>query len=201
MRTRALKPAAEPPISRSSPPDLAEVPKDVRERIEAVQEKSGFVPNVFLALARRPDEFRAFFAYHDALMEKPGGLSKAEREMVVVATSGVNKCQYCVIAHGAILRIRAKNPLIADQIAVNHRKADLAPRQKAMLDFAVKVAERSHAIDDADYEELKSHGFTDDDAWDIAAIAAMFAMSNRLANAFSIRPNDEFYVMGRESRS
>jgi uncharacterized peroxidase-related enzyme len=191
----------EPPISRFPPPDLAGLPADIRERIEAVQVKSGFVPNVFIALARRPDEFRAFFAYHDALMEKPGGLSKAEREMVVVATSGVNKCQYCVVAHGAILRIRAKNPLIADQIAVNYCKADLAPRHKAMLDFAVKIAERSHAIDDADYEELKSHGFTDDDAWDIAAIAAMFAMSNRLANAFSIRPNDEFYLMGRESRS
>jgi uncharacterized peroxidase-related enzyme len=192
---------AELPISRFPPPDLAALPADILERIEAVQVKSGFVPNVFIALARRPDEFRAFFAYHDALMEKPGGLSKAEREMVVVATSGVNKCQYCVVAHGAILRIRAKNPLIADQIAVNYCKADLAPRHKAMLDFAVKIAERSHAIDDADYEELKSHGFTDDDAWDIAAIAAMFAMSNRLANAFSIRPNDEFYLMGRESRS
>ena len=190
-----------PPISRFPPPDLADLPQDIRERIAAVQEKSGFVPNVFLALARRPDEFRAFFAYHDALMEKPGALSKAEREMIVVATSGVNQCQYCVVAHGAILRIRAKNPLIADQVAINHRKADLEPRQKAMLDFAVKVAERSHAIDDKDYEELKSHGFSDDDAWDIAAIAAMFAMSNRLANAFSIRPNDEFYVMGRESRS
>jgi uncharacterized peroxidase-related enzyme len=187
----------EQPISRFPPPDLAGLPADIRERIEAVQEKSGFVPNVFLALARRPDEFRAFFAYHDALMEKPGGLSKAEREMIVVATSGVNQCQYCVVAHGAILRIRAKNPLIADQVAINHRKADLEPRQKAMLDFAVKVAERSHAIDEKDYEELKSHGFSDDDAWDIAAIAAMFAMSNRLANAFSIRPNDEFYAMGR----
>ncbi|HEX9169010.1 MAG TPA: peroxidase-related enzyme [Roseiarcus sp.] len=192
---------AEQPISRFPPPSLADLPQDIRERIAAVQEKSGFVPNVFLALARRPDEFRAFFAYHDALMEKPGALSKAEREMIVVATSGVNKCQYCVVAHGAILRIRAKNPLIADQVAINHRKADLEPRQKAMLDFAVKVAERSYAIDDKDYEELKSHGFSDDDAWDIAAIAAMFAMSNRLANAFSIRPNDEFYVMGRESRS
>jgi uncharacterized peroxidase-related enzyme len=191
----------EPPISRFPPPDLADLPQDIRERIAAVQEKSGFVPNVFLALARRPDEFRAFFAYHDALMEKPGSLSKAEREMIVVATSGLNQCQYCVVAHGAILRIRAKNPLIADQVAINHRKADLEPRQKAMLDFAVKVAERSHAIDDKDYAELKSHGFSDDDAWDIAAIAAMFAMSNRLANAFSIRPNDEFYVMGRESRS
>lgn len=191
----------EPPISRFPPPDLADLPQDIRERIAAVQEKSGFVPNVFLALARRPDEFRAFFAYHDALMEKPGGLSKAEREMIVVATSGLNQCQYCVVAHGAILRIRAKNPFVADQVAINHRKADLEPRQKAMLDFAVKVAERSHAIDDKDYAELKSHGFSDDDAWDIAAIAAMFAMSNRLANAFSIRPNDEFYVMGRESRS
>ena len=189
------------PISRFPPPNLAELPPDIRERIAAVQEKSGFVPNVFLALARRPDEFRAFFAYHDALMEKRGGLSKAEREMIVVATSGLNQCQYCVVAHGAILRIRAKNPLIADQVAINHRKADLESRQKAMLDFAVKVAERSHAIDDADYEELKSHGFSDDDAWDIAAIAALFAMSNRLANAFSIRPNEEFYAMGRERRA
>ena len=192
---------SKPPISRYPAPDLADLPDDIRERIAAVQEKSGFVPNVFLALAGRPDEFRAFFAYHDALMEKPGGLSKAEREMIVVATSGINHCQYCVVAHGAILRIRAKNPLLADQIAVNHRKADLAPRQKAMLDFAVKVAERSHEIDDADYQDLKRHGFSDEDAWDIAAIAALFAMSNRLANAFSIRPNDEFYLMGRESRS
>ena len=191
----------DPPISRFPPPELADLPQDIRERIAGVQEKSGFVPNVFLALARRPEEFRAFFAYHDALMEKPGGLSKAEREMIVVATSGLNQCQYCVVAHGAILRIRAKNPFVADQVAINHRKADLEPRQKAMLDFAVKVAERSHAIDDKDYAELKSHGFSDDDAWDIAAIAAMFAMSNRLANAFSIRPNDEFYLMGRESRS
>ena len=189
------------PISRFPSPSLADLPQDIRERIATVQEKSGFVPNVFLALARRPDEFRAFFAYHDALMEKPGTLTKAEREMIVVATSGVNKCQYCVVAHGAILRIRAKNPFVADQVAINHRKADLEPRQKAMLDFAVKVAERSHAIGDRDYEELKSHGFSDDDAWDIAAIAAMFAMSNRLANAFTIRPNDEFYGMGRESRS
>jgi uncharacterized peroxidase-related enzyme len=191
----------QPPISRYPTPALADLPQDIRERIEAVKEKSGFVPNVFLALARRPDEFRAFFAYHDALMEKPGGLTKAEREMIVVATSGVNKCGYCVVAHGAILRIRAKNPLIADQVAVNYRKADLKPREKAMLDFAVKVAEHSHVIDDKDYEALKAHGFSDDDAWDIAAIAAMFAMSNRLANAFSIRPNDEFYAMGRDKRS
>jgi uncharacterized peroxidase-related enzyme len=192
---------SEPPISRFSTPELAGLPGDVRERIEAVQEKSGFVPNVFLALARRPDEFRAFFAYHDALMEKPGGLTKAEREMIVVATSGVNDCLYCVVAHGAILRIRAKNPLIADQVAVNPQKSDVTPRQRAMLGFALKVAERSHEIDHADYEALERHGFTDDDAWDIAAIAAFFAMSNRLANAFSIRPNDEFYPMGRESRS
>jgi uncharacterized peroxidase-related enzyme len=188
------------PISRFEPPALADLPADVAERIATVAEKSGFVPNVFLALARRPDEFRAFFAYHDALMEKAGGLSKAERETIVVATSALNQCQYCVIAHGAILRIRAKNALIADQVAVNHRKADLSPRERAMLDFALKVAARSHEIDDADYAALKGAGFTDDDAWDIAAIAALFAMSNRLANAFSIRPNDEFYAMGREPR-
>jgi len=189
------------PISRFPVPDLAELSEDVRERILKVQEKSGFVPNVFLALARRPDEFRAFFAYHDALMEKPGGLSKAEREMIVVATSGLNHCHYCVVAHGAILRIRAKNPLIADQVAINPRKADLTPRERAMLDFAMKVAERSHEIDDSDYAALRAHGFTDDDAWDIAAIAALFAMSNRLANAFSIRPNEVFYAMGREPRA
>jgi uncharacterized peroxidase-related enzyme len=191
---------SEKPISRFPPGELAGLPKDVRERIEAVQEKSGFVPNVFLALARRPDEFRALFAYHDALMEKTGGLTKAEREMIVVATSGVNDCLYCVVAHGAILRIRAKNPLIADQVSVNPGKADITPRQRAMLDFALKVAARSHEIEDADYEALKGHGFTDDDAWDIAAITAFYAMSNRLANAFSIRPNDEFYAMGREPR-
>ncbi len=188
------------PISRFEPPTLDDLPADIAERIAAVQEKSGFVPNVFLALARRPDEFRAFFAYHDALMEKPGGLTKAEREMIVVATSGLNDCGYCVVAHGAILRIRAKNPLIADQVAINYRKADLTTRQRAMLDFAMKVAERSRAVDDADYAMLNAQGFTDDEAWDIAAIAAFFAMSNRLANAFSIRPNEEFYAMGRERR-
>ncbi len=188
------------PISRFEPPTLDDLPADIAERIAAVQEKSGFVPNVFLALARRPDEFRAFFAYHDALMEKPGGLTKAEREMIVVATSGLNDCGYCVVAHGAILRIRAKNPLIADQVAINYRKADLTTRQRAMLDFAMKVAERSQAVDDADYAILNAQGFTDDEAWDIAAIAAFFAMSNRLANAFSIRPNEEFYAMGRERR-
>ena len=185
------------PISRFPVPELGALPEDVRSRILSVQEKSGFVPNVFLALAHRPDEFRAFFAYHDALMEKPGGLSKAEREMIVVATSGANDCQYCVVAHGAILRIRAKNPLVADQVAINYRKADITPRQRAMLDFAMKVALDSGAIADADYEALKGHGFTQDDAWDIAAIAAFFALSNRLANATSMRPNDEFYLMGR----
>jgi uncharacterized peroxidase-related enzyme len=185
------------PISRFPVPELKDLPGDVRERILAVQEKSGFVPNVFLALAHRPDEFRAFFAYHDALMEKQGGLSKAEREMIVVATSGANDCQYCVVAHGAILRIRAKNPLVADQIAVNYRKADIAPRQRAMLDFAMKVALDSGAVGEADFEALRAQGFTQDDAWDIAAIAAFFAMSNRLANASSMRPNEEFYLMGR----
>jgi uncharacterized peroxidase-related enzyme len=188
------------PISRFEPPQLSALPSDIAERIATVQEKSGFVPNVFLALARRPEEFRAFFAYHDALMEKAGGLTKAEREMIVVATSGLNACQYCVVAHGAILRIRAKNPLIADQVAINHRKADLTPREKAMLDFALKVAARSHEVDDSDYAALEAAGFSEEEAWDIAAISALFAMSNRLANAFSIRPNDEFYVMGREPR-
>jgi uncharacterized peroxidase-related enzyme len=186
-----------PPISRFSIPDLAERPEDVRARILATQEKSGFVPNVFLVLARRPDEFRAFFAYHDALMDKSGGLSKAEREMIVVATSGANHCLYCVVAHGAILRIRAKNPLMADQIAVNHRKADITPRQRAMLDFALKTAKRSHEIEDADLAALTAQGFTADDVWDIAAIAAFYAMSNRLANVMNIRPNDEFFAMGR----
>ena len=184
-------------MSRYPVPALADLPEDIRSRILAVQEKSGFVPNVFLAYARRPDEFRAFFAYHDALMEKDSGLTKAEREMIVVATSAANQCHYCVIAHGAILRIRAKNPLIADQVAVNHRKADLAPRQHAMLDFAMQVALASHTVDDAALETLRAHGFTADDAWDIAAIAAFFAMSNRLANVSSMRPNDEFYLLGR----
>jgi uncharacterized peroxidase-related enzyme len=184
-------------ISRFPVPELKDLPADVRERILGVQEKSGFVPNVFLALAHRPDEFRAFFAYHDALMEKPGGLSKAEREMIVVATSGANNCQYCVVAHGAILRIRAKNPLVADQVAINYRKADITPRQRAMLDYAMKVALDSGAVGEADFEALRLHGFSQDDAWDIAAIAAFFAMSNRLANASSMRPNEEFYLMGR----
>ena len=186
-----------PAISRFPVPEIAGLPDDVRERILAVQEKSGFVPNVFLVLAHRPDEFRAFFAYHDALMDKPGPITKAEREMIVVATSNANQCQYCVVAHGAILRVRAKNPLIADQVATNYRKADITPRQMAMLDFAMKVSARAYEVGDADIAGLKIHGFTDEDAWDIAAIAAFFAMSNRLANVTSMRPNDEFYAMGR----
>lgn len=185
------------PISRFSIPDLADLPEDIRVKLLAVQEKAGFVPNVFLTLSRRPDEFRAFFAYHDALMEKDGGLTKAEREMIVVATSGANQCQYCVVAHGAILRIRAKNPLIADQIAVNYRKADITPRQRAMLDFAMKVSMQAYEVGDADIETLAGHDFTEDDVWDIAAIAAFFGMSNRLANVTSMRPNDEFFSMGR----
>jgi uncharacterized peroxidase-related enzyme len=185
------------PISRYPTPKLEELPEDIRSRILAVQEKSGFVPNVFLMLARRPDEFRAFFAYHEALMEREGGLTRADREMIVVATSGANDCPYCVVAHGAILRVRAKNPLIADQVAVNYRKADITPRQRAMLDFAMKVALDSRAIGDADFEPLRAHGFSDEDIWDIAAIAAFYALSNRMANFAGLRPNDEFYLLGR----
>jgi uncharacterized peroxidase-related enzyme len=186
------------PISRFPVPALAELPEDVRVRILKVQEKSGFVPNVFLALARRPDEFRAFFAYHDALMEKSEGLSKAEREMIVVATSAANDCLYCVVAHGAILRIRAKNPRLSEQIAVNPAKAEITPRQRAMLDYALKVALASAKLDDDDLTPLKAHGFDDEAIWDIAAIAAFYAMSNRFANAMGVRPNDEFYAMGRQ---
>ena len=189
--------AVQPAISRFTAPALSELPADIQERILAVQEKSGFVPNVFLVLARRPDEFRAFFAYHDALMDKPGNLSKAEREMIVVATSSLNQCQYCVIAHGAILRIRAKNPLIADQIATNYRKADISNRQKAMLDFAVKVSAEPFTVGDSDFAALEAHGFSEEDAWDIAAIAAFFSLSSRLANVMNIRPNDDFYTLGR----
>jgi 4-carboxymuconolactone decarboxylase len=184
-------------ISRFPVPDLADMPDDIRARILAVQEKSGFIPNVFLVLAHRPDEFRAFFAYHDALMDKPGNLTKAEREMIVVATSNLNQCQYCVIAHGAILRIRAKDPLIADQVAVNYRKADITDRQKAMLDFAVRVSTEAYEVSESDFATLKSHGFTEEDIWDIAAITAFFGLSNRLANVTSMRPNAEFYSMGR----
>ncbi len=193
------------PVSRFPVPELKDLPADIRERIEAVQQKAGFVPNVFLALAYRPAEWRAFVAYHDALMEKePGGavtLSKAEREMIVVATSGANQCQYCVVAHGAILRVRAKNPLVADQVAINYRKADITPRQRAMLEFAMQVALESQTVADADLERLRAQGFSDEDVWDIAAIAAFFAMSNRLANFTSMRPNDEFYLMGRAPKA
>jgi uncharacterized peroxidase-related enzyme len=186
------------PVAKRFPvPSVAGLPDDIRSRLLAVQEKSGFIPNVFLTLAYRPDEFRAFFAYHDALMERDSGLTKAEREMIVVATSSANQCHYCVIAHGAILRIRAKNPQIADQIAINYRKADITPRQRAMLDFAMKVSTEAHKISEADFADVASHGFTDDDIWDIAAISAFFALSNRMANVTAMRPNDEFYMMGR----
>lgn len=186
------------PISRfPAVTSLDDLPADIRERIETVNEKSGFIPNVFLVLASRPDEFRAFFAYHDAIMEKPGNLTKAEREMIVVATSSLNNCHYCVIAHGAILRIRAKQPLLADQIAINFRKADITSRQAAMLEFACQVVEASDRITDADIDALKAHGFTDDDVWNIMAIAAFYGMSNRIANVGSLRPNTEFYNMGR----
>jgi uncharacterized peroxidase-related enzyme len=186
------------PIAKRFPtPALDKLPEDIRTRIMGVQEKSGFVPNVFLSLAYRPDEFRAFFAYHDALMEKDSGLTKAEREMIVVATSAANQCHYCVIAHGAILRIRAKNPTIADQIAVNYRKADITPKQRAMLDFAMKVSRSAETIGEQDFAEVSGHGFSDDDIWDITAISAFFALSNRMANVTNMKPNDEFYMMGR----
>jgi uncharacterized peroxidase-related enzyme len=185
------------PISRFPVPELADLPADIRDKLVAVQEKAGFIPNVFLALAHRPDEFRAFFAYHDALMDKEGGLTKAEREMIVVATSGANECQYCVVAHGAILRIRAKDPLVADQVAINYRKADITPRQKAMLDFAMHVSLDAASVGEDDLAELREHGFSQEDIWDIGAIAAFFALSNRMANLTSMRPNDEFYLMGR----
>ena len=189
------------PISRYPVPELDELPEDLRDRIMAVQEKAGFVPNVFLALAHRPNECRAFFDYHDALMLRDGGLSKAEREMIVVSTSGANDCQYCVVAHGAILRIYAKDPLVADQVAINFRKADITDRQRAMLAFAEKVALNSAALEETDYEAVRSHGFDDEDIWDIGAIAAFFALSNRMANLTAMRPNDEFYLMGRTPRN
>jgi uncharacterized peroxidase-related enzyme len=187
-----------PPISRYPVPELKDLPEDIRARILEVQDKAGFVPNVFLALAHRPAEWRAFFAYHDALMLKDGGsLTKGDREMIVTATSAANHCLYCVVAHGAILRIYEKKPLVADQVAVNHRKADITPRQRAMLDFALKVCLRSHEVDDADFATLHAHGFSDEDIWDIAAITAFFGLSNRMANVTGMRPNDEFYLMGR----
>ena len=185
------------PISRFPVPELNELPEDIRDMILAVQEKSGFVPNVFLALAHRPDEFRAFFAYHDALMEKESGLTKGEREMIVVTTSGLNQCIYCVLAHGAILRIREKSSLLADQLATNYRKADITPRQKVMLDFAVKVSLHAYEVSDSDIEEMRQHGFSVEDIWDIGAISAFFSLSNRMANLTNMRPNDEFYLLGR----
>ncbi len=189
------------PISRFPVPELSGLPEDVRAKILAVQEKAGFVPNVFLSLSHRSDEFRAFFAYHDALMEKESGLTKAEREMIVVATSGANDCLYCVVAHGAILRVRAKNPRVADQVATNYRKAEISPRQRAMLDFAMKLSLRQAEVDEADFDALRAHGFSDEDIWDIGAVTAFFAMSNRLANLTSMRPNDEFYLMGRQPKN
>jgi uncharacterized peroxidase-related enzyme len=190
--------ATTPPVSRFPVPELKNLPDDIREAILSVQEKAGFVPNVFLTLAHRPGEFRAFFAYHDALMLKEtGSLSKADREMIVTATSAKNDCLYCVVAHGALLRIYAKNPIVADQVAVNHLKADITPRQKAMLDFAVKVCLDSAAIGESDYASLHAHGFDDEDIWDIATITAFFGMSNRIANSIGMRPNEEFYLMGR----
>lgn len=188
---------SKPSISRFDVPQLDDLPDDIREQILAVQERSGFVPNVFLALARRPEEFRAFFAFHATLMDSDEGLSKAERELIVVATSAVNQCLYCVVAHGAILRIRAKQPLIADQVAVNPLKADLTDRQRAIVEFALRVARDSASIGDADIDEIRAKGFTDDEIWDIGAITALFALSNRYANFAGIRPNDEFYGMGR----
>ena len=187
------------PISRYPIPNLTELPEDIRQKIEDVNQKAGFIPNIFLALAHRPDEFRAFFMYHDAIMEKETeGLNKAEREMIVVATSARNECQYCVIAHGAILRIRAKNPLIADQIACNYRKADITPRQKVMLDYAMKISQNAQAMSDDDIQLLEEHGFSQDDIWDIGSISAFFGLSNRLVNMSSMRTNDEFYLMGRQ---
>lgn len=185
------------PISRFPVPDLAAMPDDLRERIEEVQAKLGFVPNVFLMLAHRPEEFRAFLAYHDALMGREGGLTPAEREMIVVATSAANHCLYCVIAHGAILRVRSRDPRIADQIALAHAKADISARQKAMLDFALKVARAAHTVGADDHAGLEAHGFSPDDVWDIASITALFALSNRIASVADLRPNPEFYAMGR----
>jgi len=189
-------------ISRYPVPELKDLPEDLRARILEVQDKAGFVPNVFLTLAHRPAEWRAFMAYHDALLLKDSGsLSKGEREMIIVATSAANQCLYCVVAHGAILRIYEKQPLLADQVAVNHRKADITPRQRAMLDFAMKVCTASHEVEDADFATLRGHGFSDEDAWDIAAITAFFGLSNRMANVIGMRPNDEFYLMGRVPKS
>jgi len=187
----------EKPISRFPVPSLEQIPEDLRNRIVEIQEKTGFVPNVFLTLAHRPEELRAFMAYHDTLMDGDSGLSKAEREMIVVATSALNDCQYCVIAHGAILRIRARNPLISDQIAINYQKADLTIREDAMVEFALKVASSSGALSDEDIAKVSAQGFSMEDVWDIGAITAFFALSNRMANLTSMRPNSEFFSMAR----
>lgn len=187
-------------VSRFAVPDINALPADIAQRIMGVQEKSGFIPNIFLALAHRPDEFRAFFAYHDALMEKTSGLTKAEREMIIVATSGYNQCLYCVVAHGAILRIREKQPLLADQVAINYRNADISERQRVMLDYAMKVCHHAHEVNGNDFDLLGKHGFSTDDIWNIGAITALFALSNRLANMADIRPNAEFYTLGRSPR-
>lgn len=190
----------EAPISRFSVPDLAALPSDIRERIQAVGEKTGFVPNVFLALARRPDEFRAFFAYYDALMLREGGLSKAEKEMLVVATSAANQCPYCVVAHGALLRLFSKNPLLGDQVAINYRSADLSPRERAMLDAALRLATAPQSFGEDDIQALLACGFTKEDVWDIGAITSLFALSNRMAHLTDMRPNKEFYALGRERK-
>jgi uncharacterized peroxidase-related enzyme len=188
-------------ISRYPVPEIIDLPEDLRTRILEVQDKAGFVPNVFLVLAHRPAEWRAFMAYHDALLLKDtGSLSKGEREMIIVATSAANQCLYCVVAHGAILRVYEKKPLIADQLATNYRKADITPRQRAMLDFAMKVCTDSAAIEEADFAALRAHGFDDEDIWDIGAITAFFGLSNRMANLSGMRPNDQFYLMGRVPR-
>lgn len=186
------------PISRYPIPDINDLPEDLKQKVLDVQEKAGFIPNVFLTLAYRPEECRAFFAYHDALMERKSGLTQADKEMIIVATSNENQCLYCVVAHGAVLRIRAKDPLVADQVATNYKKADITPRQKAMLNFAMKVSNQASDISDQDFENLKEHGFTNDDIWDIASITAFFGLSNRMANFTSMRPNNEFYTMGRD---
>ena len=193
---------AQSAISRYPVPELGDLPADMRDRILEVQAKAGFVPHVFLALAHRPAEWRAFMAYHDALLLKDtGSLTKGEREMIIVATSAANHCLYCVVAHGAILRVYEKQPLLADQVAVNWRKADITPRQRAMLGFAMKVCTASHEVDDADFTALHAHGFDDEDIWDIAAITAFFGLSNRMANVSGMRPNDEFYLLGRVPRA
>ena len=189
-------------MSRYPAPELKDLPEDIRAKVLEVQEKTGFVPNVFLALARRPAEWRAFFAYHDALMVpesvgRTSNLSKGDREMIITTTSAANHCMYCVVAHGAILRIYEKKPMVADQVAINHRKADITPRQRAMLDFAMKVCLNSHEVEDADFSALHAHGFDDEDIWDIAAITAFFGLSNRVASFSSMMPNPEFYLMGR----